>query len=88
MDKLVEISEMLQMGRAKAVVKLVQAALDEGVDAEAILKDALLSGMNEIGIQFKNEEIFVPEVLVAARAMNKGMELLKPLLVFVIQFCV
>lgn len=80
MDKLVEISEMLQMGRAKAVVKLVQAALDEGVDAEVILKDALLSGMNEIGIQFKNEEIFVPEVLVAARAMNKGMELLKPLL--------
>ncbi|MEE0965790.1 MAG: corrinoid protein [Bacilli bacterium] len=80
MDKLVEINEMLQEGRSKAVVKLVQQALDEGIEAEVILKEALLKGMNEVGIKFKNEDIFVPEVLVAARAMNKGVDLLKPLL--------
>ena len=80
MDKLLEINEMLQKGRRKAVVKLVQEALDEGIEAEVILKEALLKGMNEVGIKFKNEEIFVPEVLVAARAMNQGVELLKPLL--------
>lgn len=80
MGKLEEINEMLQKGRAKVVVKLVQEALDEGISADSILKDALLKGMNEIGILFKKEEIFVPEVLVAARAMNKGVEVLKPYL--------
>lgn len=80
MDKLTEINEMLQKGRAKAVVKLVQEALDEGIDANVILKDALLNAMNEVGIKFKNEEIFVPEVLISARAMNKGVDILKPYL--------
>lgn len=80
MDKIVEINEMLQKGRAKAVVKLVQEALDMGVEADFILKEALLKGMNEVGVLFKQEEIFVPEVLVAARAMNKGVEVLKPYL--------
>lgn len=80
MDRLLEINQMMQRGRRKNVVKLIQQALDEGVEAEVILKDALLKGMNEVGIQFKNEEIFVPEVLVAARAMNEGVTLLKPYL--------
>ncbi len=80
MDKLVEINQMLQKGRAKAVVKLVQEAIDEGIEADLILKEALLKGMNEVGVLFKEEEIFVPEVLVAARAMNKGVEVLKPYL--------
>ena len=80
MDKLVEINQMLQKGRAKAVVKLVQEAIDEGIEADLILKEALLKGMNEVGVLFKEEEIFVPEVLVAARAMNKGGEGLKPYL--------
>ena len=79
MDKLVEINQMLQKGRAKAVVKLVQEAIEEGIEADLILKEALLKGMNEVGVLFK-EEIFVPEVLVAARAMNKGVEVLKPYL--------
>ena len=77
MDKLVEINQMLQKGRAKAVVKLVQEAIEEGIEADLILKEALLKGMNEVGVLFKEEEIFVPEVLVAARAMNKGVEVLK-----------
>lgn len=80
MEKLKEINEKLQKGKAKDVVKGVKEALEEGISAEVILKEALLEGMNEVGIKFKNEEIFVPEVLVAARAMNKGVEILKPLL--------
>ena len=80
MDRILEINQMMQKGRRKNVVKLIQQALDEGIKAEDILKDALLKGMNEVGVQFKNEEIFVPEVLVAARAMNEGVALLKPYL--------
>ena len=75
-----EISEKLQDGKAKAVKALVQQAIDEGYSAESILKDGLMDGMNVIGIKFRNNEVFVPEVLVAARAMNMGAALLKPLL--------
>lgn len=80
MEKLDEIKEWLQKGRAKNVATLVQEALDEGIDAQIILNDALLAGMNIIGEKFKNEEVYVPEVLVAARAMNKGVDILKPYL--------
>ncbi len=80
MELLQQISEMLQKGKAKDVKALVQQAIDEGVDAKVILDEGLLSGMNIIGEKFKNNEIFVPEVLVAARAMNMGATLLKPLL--------
>ena len=74
-----DISDALQRGKKKEVTKLVQQAIDEGIDATIILKDGLLSGMNIIGEKFKNDEVFVPEVLVAARAMNAGTALLKPL---------
>ena len=80
MSILSEISENLQKGRAKVVRELVQQAIDEGISAKEILEEGLLSGMNVIGVKFKNNEVFVPEVLVAARAMNQGAELLKPLL--------
>ena len=60
--------------------ELVQQAIDEGIPAKEILSDGLLSGMDIIGEKFKNNEVFVPEVLVAARAMNMGAALLKPLL--------
>lgn len=73
-----DISSALQRGKKKEVTKLVQQALDEGVDATTILKEGLLDGMNIIGEKFKNDEVFVPEVLVAARAMNAGTTLLKP----------
>lgn len=78
MDKLIEISSFLQKGRTKNVITLVQEAIEEGMDAIDILNKGLLSGMNVVGEKFKNEEIFVPEVLVAARAMTKGIEVLKP----------
>ena len=75
-----EISLQLQAGKAKIVKKLVQEAIEEGIPARQILEDGLLSGMNIIGVKFKNNEVFVPEVLVAARAMNTGVEVIKPLL--------
>lgn len=80
MEILEEISAYLQAGKAKIVKEKVQAAIDAGLPATQILNDGLMAGMSVIGEKFKNNEVFVPEVLVAARAMNKGMELLKPLL--------
>ena len=80
MSILVEISENLQRGRAKNVKALVQQALNEGLSAQQILEEGLMAGMNIIGEKFKNNEVFVPEVLVAARAMNMGTVVLKPAL--------
>ncbi len=80
MDILQEISQNLQKGKAKAVKELVQQAIDGGIAAEEILEKGLLSGMDVVGEKFKKNEVFVPEVLVAARAMNMGAGLLKPLL--------
>ena len=73
-----EMSSFLQQGRAPKVKELVQQALTDGEDAKAILEDGLLSGMSIVGEKFKNNEVYVPEVLIAARAMNAGMEVLKP----------
>ena len=80
MTILEEIRDNMQRGKGKIVVELVKKALDDGVPVKDILEEGLLSGMNQIGEQFKNNEIFVPEVLVAARAMNMGVEVLKPLM--------
>ncbi|MEG6571548.1 corrinoid protein [[Clostridium] cellulosi] len=76
-----EISEGLQKGRVNLVKELVQKAVDEGAEAQEILDKGLLAGMNIIGEKFKKNEIYVPEVMIAARAMSAGTELLKPLLV-------
>jgi len=76
-----EMSELLQKGRAKNVKALVQQALDENMDPKEILNKGLLDGMMIIGAKFKNNEVFVPEVLVAARAMNAGLTVLEPKLV-------
>lgn len=80
MSTLIEIGNALEKGKKKLVVQYVQQALDEGVSAQEILTDGLLPGMDRVGVKFRANEIFVPEVLVAARAMNAGTELLKPLL--------
>jgi Predicted cobalamin binding protein len=81
MSILQEISTNLQAGKAKIVKELVQQAIDEKISAKTILEEGLLSGMSVIGEKFKNNEVYVPEVLVAARAMNAGSQILKPLLV-------
>ena len=75
-----DISENLQKGKAKIVKELVTQAVEEGISPELILNEGLLAGMNVVGEKFKNNEIYVPEVLVAARAMNMGTQILKPLL--------
>ena len=75
-----QISENLQKGKAKIVKQLVQEAIDAGISAQDILEKGLIAGMNVVGEKFRNNEIFVPEVLVAARALNMGSALLKPLL--------
>ncbi len=76
-----EISELLQKGKAKDVVEKVQAALDEGAPVEELLEKGLIAGMSVVGEKFKNNEVYVPEVLIAARAMNKAMEIIEPKLV-------
>ena len=73
-----DICANVQAGKAKIVKGLVQEALDAGVKPVEILNDGLLSAMSVVGEKFKNNEVYVPEVLVAARAMNMGMEILKP----------
>lgn len=80
MNILSEISQNLQIGKAKIVKELVQKALNEGFKPQEILNDGLLPGMAVIGEKFKRNEIYVPDVMIAARAMNMGTELLKPLL--------
>ena len=75
-----EISAYVQQGRAKNVKELVQKALDEGISAKEILEEGLLAGIDVICDKFKKNEVFLPEVLVSARAMNMGMDALKPYL--------
>lgn len=80
MSILEDISTNLQKGKAKVVEQLVQQAIDEKIPVKDILEEGLLSGMSVIGVKFQNNEVYVPEVLVAARAMNAGTKILKPLL--------
>ena len=75
-----EISEALQKGKLKVVKELVQKAVDDGLNPEEILNEGLLAGMEVVGGKFKRNEVYVPEVLIAARAMNQGAAILKPYL--------
>ena len=76
-----DIKDNLIIGKSKIVKQLVQQAVDEGLPPKSILEDGLLAGMNVVGDKFQAGEYFVPEVLVAARAMTKGVDIIKPLLV-------
>ncbi len=73
-----QIAKELFAGNAKAVAELTQKALSEGFSPQEILNEGMIRGMNEVGVKFKANEIYVPEVLIAARAMKAGMEILKP----------
>ncbi|OGD26917.1 MAG: hypothetical protein A2Y56_12420 [Candidatus Aminicenantes bacterium RBG_13_63_10] len=75
------IQEALLLGKRDEVEKLVDQALSSGLSAAAILNQGLIVGMERLGVMFKNNEVFIPEVLVAARAMNAGMAKLEPLLI-------
>ena len=80
MSKIDEIALAVEGGKAKVVPGLVQEALDAGIAPMDILNQGLIDAMGVIGEKFKNNEIFVPEMLVAARAMKKGVEVVKPYL--------
>lgn len=81
MEILNNISKNLQNGSVEGIKEGIRKALAENIEAEKILHKGLMAGMKVIGEKFKNDEIFVPGVLVAARAMNSGMEVLKPKLI-------
>ena len=81
MSIIIEISEKLQAGKARDVKALVAQALEEGLAAKTILEEGLLAGMGVVGEKFKANEVYVPEVLVAARAMKQGVAILRPHLV-------
>jgi len=80
MSTLKNLAENLINGKADVVKQLTQQAINENITPRAILNEGLLTGMSEVGRRFKNNEFYVPEVLIAARAMKAGMEILKPLL--------
>jgi len=75
------ISEALQKGKAEDVKKMVTQALAEKVAPKKVLEEGLIAGMDIIGGRFKRNEIYIPEVLIAARAMHAGMSILEPILV-------
>ncbi len=79
MNLLSEISEALQKGDNAKVGEFTQKAIDEGMQPKVVLDDGLIAGMDVIGKRFRNHEIFLPDVLLSARAMYAGMDLLKPL---------
>ena len=73
-----EVYALVEKGKAKVIANAVQEALDAGCDPTEILNDGMIKAMDAVGEKFKNGEIFVPEMLVAARAKKKGVEVLKP----------
>jgi len=81
MVELKELSEALFRGDIFKVKELIQEALREKIEPKEILEQGLIKGMGVVGIKFKNNEIFLPEVLLASRAMYGGMELLQPKLI-------
>jgi len=81
MDLLKQLSEALQQGDHQRVAELTRQAIDQQAPAASILDDGLIAGMDVVGDRFRRHEIFLPEVLMAAKAMYSGLELLKPLLI-------
>ena len=78
MSKIQEIAAAIEAGKSKVIAELVEAALAEGTAPLEILNTGMIDAMSVVGEKFSNEEIFIPEMLVAARAMKKGVEVLQP----------
>jgi 5-methyltetrahydrofolate--homocysteine methyltransferase len=74
------IKESVLKGKVGEIADLVRGALDEGISPQEIIDLGLISGMNEVGVRFKNDEMYIPEVLVSAKTMHTGMEIVRPLL--------
>jgi 5-methyltetrahydrofolate--homocysteine methyltransferase len=79
-DHVTTIKQAIVAGKHKAIEELIKAAIADGEDLQRLINDALISAMDVVGKRFGNGEIFVPEMLVSALAMKKGLELIKPLL--------
>jgi corrinoid protein of di/trimethylamine methyltransferase len=80
MSKIKEISAAVEGGKIKLIEDLVQEALDANEDPTAILNDGMISAMSVVGAKFQANELFIPEMLIAAKTMKKGVEVLRPLL--------
>ncbi|MCK8817232.1 corrinoid protein [Natroniella sulfidigena] len=80
MSKMEEIVEEVITGNVDGVAELAQELVDEGTNPSEIIKNGLVAGMDIVGARFKKNEMFVPEVLIAAKAMHAGMDIVKPLL--------
>ena len=81
MELLNQLKDCLQNGDPGQVSTLTQQAIDEGVEIKRVLDDGLIAGMNIVGTKFKEHQIFLPDVLLAAKAMYAGMDILKPLMI-------
>ncbi len=81
MELLQQISEQLEKGNDAAVAELTAKAIEQKVDTKTVLDDGLIAGMTIVGKKFKTHDIFLPDVLLAARAMYAGLDLLKPLMI-------
>jgi len=81
MADLEAIKSAVSAGKRKEIVPLVQAALDEGVDPQVIVNDFMIEAMKDVGARFEAKKIFVPEMMMAARTMQAGVDIIKPLLV-------
>lgn len=79
MSVLQQIAEFLEKGESEKVSELTQEAINQRLSAKDILDNGLIAGMNVVGEKFKNRELFLPEVLLSAKAMYGGLDLLKPL---------
>ena len=80
MDALKQLQELVIVGRRKEVTELTQQLINEGTKPDRILYDGLLPGMSVVGERFEKGEYFIPEMLLAARSLNAGLDLLRPLL--------
>jgi 5-methyltetrahydrofolate--homocysteine methyltransferase len=80
MDNLSQIASSLYDGDYEIIPDLVQKSLDQGISPDKVLQEGLIAGMDKVGKDFKEGTLFVPEVLIAARAMHAGMDILRPLL--------
>ncbi|MDR2590923.1 MAG: corrinoid protein [Oscillospiraceae bacterium] len=78
MSKIIEIATTVENGKVKLIEALVQEALDAGEDPNIILEEGMIAAMSVIGAKFQRNEVFVPEMLVAAKTMKKGVEVLRP----------
>ncbi len=78
MADLKALADAIIKGDQNTAVEITKAALDEGISAKSVLNDGLMAGMDVVGVRFKKNEVYIPEVLISARAMKSAMEILEP----------